>query len=256
MKTYFDESYGDDDHGDKWITLAGIAATDAVWADFDGKWKKMLASRYPVAPYIHMIELMGHDDPFELAVGWDFSKKEKLVDDAIVLLSQMDKAGILMARCSINESARVRLSAERLKVPTDPAFECAKRCVDLTVGTYTLNTVGGPTEPLYVFYDRGEKFLGYLKNNWLSRRSAPGKRKKPHNPWDRFADIQDLDMANHGPLQLADMIAWSHSRSLRDVERPFSNLKVWLQRVCPSVNVEITEETMRRQALALAASLG
>jgi hypothetical protein len=54
MRFYFDGSEGKDDESDDWLTLAGFAACDVFWDDFDKKWKTMLRERYPVAPFIHM----------------------------------------------------------------------------------------------------------------------------------------------------------------------------------------------------------
>jgi hypothetical protein len=64
MKCFWDGSYGESESGDEWITLAGFAAPDAVWAEFDDRWNTMLKERYPIAPYIHMIEMLDGEDPF------------------------------------------------------------------------------------------------------------------------------------------------------------------------------------------------
>jgi len=189
-----------------------------------------------------MIELLDNKDPFESVVGWNLEKKKKLVADAIVLLSQMNKAEFRMARCSINESARVRLAGQGHPVPGDPLRECAKNCLFVTVGAYMMNTHPGDREPLYLFYDRGEKFFGRFKQNWLASRSRHGRRKDPDNWWDQFADIQDLDLPYHAPLQAADMIAWAHSRTLSDKERPFSHVKTWLEKVIPASTLDITRK--------------
>ena len=248
MKTYYDGSIGEDDNGDEWITLAGIAATDSVWADFDIQWSRMLARRYPIAPYIHMVELLGGRDPFEPHVGWDICKKQELIQDAIILLSHMNKAEVKMVWCSINNSARVRLQHEGISVPPDPHYKCALTCLALTAGIYMRNVSVEEREPLYIFYDRGEKFFTEFKHNWLSGRTHPGEKKNFDNWWDRFENVLDLDLPNHFPLQAADMIAWGHSRALSDKERLFSHLKKWLIDFVPSAAVEITEETMRKQA--------
>jgi hypothetical protein len=236
MKVYYDGSEGEDANGDKWITLAGIAATDAVWAEFDKRWSKMLAARYPVAPYIHMIEVMDHEDPFEPHVGWDEGNKRQLIQDAIVVLSQMNKAEFRMAWCSINESERMRMLGEGRDVPPDPYLHCTADCLFLTVGAYIHNVCEReePREPIYVFFDRGEKFLGNFKHNWLRGRTRPGRPINPENGWDYFRDVQELDLPFHYGLQAADMVAWGNSRSLLEKERPFWWLKEWLVKVVPS----------------------
>jgi hypothetical protein len=246
MKAFYDGSFGEDENGDKWITFAGIAATDAAWSEFDRRWSKMLSSRYPIAPYIHMIKVLDDKDPFEPCVGWEYVKKQALIQDAVMLLSQMDKAGFMMAWSSINESARVRLESEGLAgIPKSATLRCASDCFFSTVGSYLLHTPEESQEPLYVLFDRGEAFLGKFKNRYLENRTRPGRPKNPENWFDLFADVQDVDLPYHSGLQAADMVAWAHSRSLSERERPFSWLKELLIRVVPSERVEYTEEVMR-----------
>jgi hypothetical protein len=65
MRFYFDGSEGKDDGIDNWLTLAGFVACDAFWDDFDKKWKTMLLERYPIAPFVHMWQMISGVDPFE-----------------------------------------------------------------------------------------------------------------------------------------------------------------------------------------------
>jgi hypothetical protein len=247
MKAYYDGSIGTDENGDEWITFGAVAGTDEVWARFDEKWDKLLKNRYPIAPYIHMIEVLDDKDPFDSLTGWDECRKKALIDDAIVLLSQMDKAGFRMAWSSINESARRRWEAQGLDVIRDPFGKCAAECAFLTVGSYIRNVPEESREPIYMFYDRGEPFLGRFKDRWLKYRTKPGKPKptNPDNGWDVFADVKDIDLPFHFGLQAADMVAWAHSRSLVEKERPFDYLKKWLLEVVPSSAIEHSEEIVR-----------
>jgi hypothetical protein len=244
MKVYYDGSVGKDDNGDVWITLGAIAATDSVWAEFDTKWSKMLRSRYPVAPYIHMIELLDAEDPFEPQAGWGQDEKLQLVQDAIVLLSQINKSEFVMAWSSINESERLRLHDRGETVPRDPYLFCTTDCLFLTLGGYIANVPDEQKEPICIFYDRGESFLGNFKNNWLQGRTKLGQIPNPGNAWDCFKEVAELDLSNHSGLHVADMVAWSHTRSLSDRERPFSWLKEWLVKVIPSFGIEHTEKTL------------
>ncbi|HEV2462704.1 MAG TPA: DUF3800 domain-containing protein [Acidobacteriaceae bacterium] len=244
MKVYYDGSLAKDEQGEEWITLAGIAGTDEVWAEFDKQWSKMLLSRYPVAPYIHMIELLDGEDPFERAVGWNEDNIRQLVQDAVVLLSHMNKAGFRMARVSIPETTRQRLAGRGVNVPEDPYLHCAVDCAFMTVGIYALNADDDTQESTYVFFDRGEKFLGGFKSNYLCNRTPPGRAKNPENWWDSFADVQDVDLAYHFGLQAADMIAWAHSRALGGKNRPFGWLEEWLEMVVPSFRMEYTEQML------------
>jgi hypothetical protein len=158
----------------------------------------------------------------------------------------MNKAEFHMAWSSVNESARLRLQQEGVRrLPESAYLRCASDCVFLTVGTYLRNVPDEHQEPLYVFYDRGENFLGKFKHNYLANRTRPGRPKNHENWFDSFADVQDVDLPYHSGLQAADMVAWAHSRSLSEKERPFSWLKEWLINVVPSSRSEYTEDVMR-----------
>ena len=241
MKTYFDGSCGNDQNGNSWITFAGIAGTDDLWAKFDLEWSRMLRSRYPIAPYIHMIELLGHEDPFEGQVGWRYENKRQLIQDAVVLLSQMNKAQFIMGWSSIPESLRLRLKQDGKPVPDDPYLQLASDCMYLMVGQYLLHAPEVSQEPIYVFFDRGEKFLGTFKNNWLKYRTPPGKPRNQENWFDTFAEVQEVDLRYHFGLQAADMIAWANSRALMEEERPYWWLKDWLIKCVPSSRLEYDE---------------
>src|SRR5947209_16636915 len=82
MKSYRDGNNGKDSAGDSWITLAGFAGTDSTWREFDNAWATMLKERYPDAPYLHMIELLAGDDPFDRVNGWCEYKVRRLIGDA------------------------------------------------------------------------------------------------------------------------------------------------------------------------------
>lgn len=244
MRAYFDGSVGQDEKGDAWITYARIAATDRAWAEFDEKWSKMLGSRYPIAPYIHMIELLDNEDPFEEHVGWCYERKRQLIQDAVVLLSQMNKAGFVMTWSAMPESERLRLKESGADVAEDPYLHCAADCMFLTVGFYMLNVPVTNQEPIYVFYDRGERFLGNFKSNWLTHRTRPGKFRNPDNWFDSFTDVQDVDLPYHFGLQAADMVAWAHSRALSEKDRPYQWLKEWLVKVVPSQTIDHSRKTL------------
>jgi hypothetical protein len=248
VKCYYDGSYGDDASGDSWITLGGVAATDSTWADFDTEWNRMLSERYPVAPYIHMIELMGHNDPFDY--GWDRTMKRQLISDAIVALSQMDKDEFRWFRFSINENAIGRLLQQGEYAPADPHKMLVLLLAEFMVTPYWINSQvnGGTPENIFLYYDRDEQFMSGIKKEWLARRTRPGRPKNSANVWDRIENILDVDQAFTPPLQVSDMVAWAHNRTLpTDEEREFSDLKELLIKFVPSTNLDVTEEVMRHQ---------
>lgn len=248
MRIFVDGSYGNDAQGDEWITLGGIAAMDKAWYDFEGHWHTMLRNRYPIAPYIHMIELMDGDDPFDSVNGWDEPRLGNLITEGIARLSWMNKDETRMIVCSFNKSARERIIAEGHDL-RDPIVTILNALTQVTILPYLVNCKAREVapEPIYFFFDRNEPFFGLLKRAWLAGRTRPGGQPDPHNPWDHIKDMDERDLANTYALQAADMIAWAHTRTLPGhPPRRFSYLKDWLVKCVPSTRIEIGEKAMRK----------
>ena len=147
-----------------------------------------------------------------------------MISDAIVVLSQMDKNEFRWFRCSINQSAINRLYEQREYVVDDPYKHCGLVLADFMVSPYW-NSCSKP-ENIFLHYDRGERFMGGIEREWLARRTPPGKPRDPVNVWDRIENILPGDQAFMPPLQVADMVAWAHTRTLPSAEdREFSDLK-------------------------------
>jgi hypothetical protein len=249
MRIFVDGSYGKDANGDEWITLGGIAATDNAWSEFEGHWHTMLRNRYPIAPYIHMIELMDGEDPFDSVNGWNEEKLGNLIVEGIARLSWMDKAQSQMIACSFNKSARDRIIAEGHTV-SDPIAALVTTVTQAAIVPYLANCAvhGVTAEPIYFFFDRNEPFFRLLKRAWLNGRTRPGHQADPNNPWDYLRDVDERDLPNTYALQAADMIAWAHTRNLPGhPPRRFSYLKDWLIKCVPSMRGEIDEEAMRKR---------
>src|ERR1700722_12652109 len=56
MNCYFDGSVGD--KLEKWLTLGGLAAPNSTWDFIQQRWAEMLGNREPIAPYVHMTDLI------------------------------------------------------------------------------------------------------------------------------------------------------------------------------------------------------
>ena len=239
MRSYFDGSEGVDDSSSRWLTLAGFVAPDKCWARFYAQWEQMLRDRYPVAPYVHMYELLGRDDPFERKAGWTNEKITQLVVDAIEVLAGTVPRSFHSIVCSIDVSAHDRLQREGMDL-LSPHTICTKWCVRRVVEWIHPSRA----EMIYLFFDRNESFAGPLKDQWLKNRT-PLNRVANNPNWDIIADIQELDMQRHPPLQAADMLAWGKTRSLRDVKRPFRNLLEAIHSYVPSKTIDIGEQMLR-----------
>lgn len=240
MKCYFDGSQGLDDSGAEWLTLAGYMASDVLWSKFDDAWIKILCERYPIAPYIHMSELMGTDDPFETANGWTFEKKNALILDAVSFLSQINKTAYCSFVCRIDLAAHNRLLKEGFTLKR-PAVMCADACISQSFGWYYKNH---KLELAHIFFDRGERFMTEFKAEW--KKMCPNRHAiTVEHFWGMISNVTDLDMRSSPALQAADMLAWAETRGLSAAEKPYKHLSTIFQQCVPSVRIVINEETLR-----------
>src|ERR1700728_1401779 len=107
MNCYFDGSVGG--KSDEWLTLGGLAAPHGIWAAFRGDWIAMLQSRDPVAPYVHMTDVVTGQRPFRRDAGWTDAKKKQLVSDAIDVLGTIPTTHLCAFACGIDHKAHTRL---------------------------------------------------------------------------------------------------------------------------------------------------
>jgi len=128
MNLYFDGSIGGESN--RWMTLAGIIATDEVWGVFESAWTAMLRERYPIAPYVHMTDVVTGNDPFERKNGWSEERIELLVEDAKRVAGAINREDIFTAVFSIDMRACDIVRDEGLHVP-EPSVICAEFCLTI-----------------------------------------------------------------------------------------------------------------------------
>jgi hypothetical protein len=244
MQFFFDGSEGRDDNGNDWLTLAGFVSSNSFWTSFNRQWDRMLKDRYPIAPYVHMWELIHGSDPFERIVGWTQDRVNQLVNDAIGILQGMDKSAFCSFVCTIDVSARSRLISMGSEIP-EPAMICGHWCVGKASQWY-FNRHPNKIDLVHVFFDRNEKFISPLKREWLQKRTPPDRVAKELF-WDLIADIDEVDMSLHPPIQAADMMAWGRSRSLSARDRTQRNLLAMIQFVVPSWSLVLDERRLREK---------
>lgn len=259
MKCYFDGSEGADDAGDKHLTLGGFMANDAFWGSFEAEWREMLRCRYPIAPYLHMTELMSDDDPFERVNGWTIAKQDQLIEDALTLLDRQDKTKFRAIVCTINASARERLCANGAVLGL-PDVICAQTTFGAAHDWY-LDAHPNSLETGFAFYDRNEKFFPHIKSIWTRERTPPRevllKRKVYENPfWDLFENMVEVDMEYHPGIQAADMLAWAHTRALSKQDRRYRHLAEKIRLRTPFTVLPLTEDVLRDKATSKVAAEG
>ncbi|MGO4884623.1 MAG: hypothetical protein ACLP59_27955 [Bryobacteraceae bacterium] len=241
MKCYFDGSVGEDKRADTWVTLAGFAAPDRLWNQFEIAWKKMLYARDPVAPCVHMWKLVHSEDPFERSAGWTAPKVESLVSDAVAEIKGWD--ALRAFSCRVNLSARKRIIKEGYAIE-EPFKLCVEMCLSLSLKWRFRTKV----EKVWLFFDRGEQFKRRITRQWLANRTPLGKISIDPNKrvWDMIADIQELDMESNPPLHAADMVAWATTRDLADKLGELVDLDQYMRGLVPDDHAVIGEEVLRR----------
>jgi hypothetical protein len=181
-------------------------------------------------------------DPFERVVGWTNEKLNQLIFDSINLLQGLDKKAFCSFICSVNTSARSRLVEAGVIIPK-PETICAQWCVRKASDWY-LREHPDKIEPMTIFYDRGEKFFGSIKDTWLKERTPPNRVARKLF-WDLVKNVVDDDMAYSPGIQAADMLAWSRSRGLSETVRDQRDLLKILRNVIPNWNLILDEDDLR-----------
>lgn len=240
MRCYFDGSFGDEENGSQWLTLAGYMANDAIWGDFQKAWDRMLRERYPIAPWLHMSEMLAHEDPFQIVNGWTDEKIERFVFDALNLLQNVDKYKFRSFVYSFDVAARKRLLLEGYDI-AEPSEVCADSCIALAFHWYSDHHT---LEPAYLFFDQNEQFIGPVKRRWKAN-VKPGQRLVLDPFWGLIANITDVDMRLTPPIQAADLLAWSCNRSLYPKERRWQHLYDVMRAVIPQSSGKMGEVEMR-----------
>jgi hypothetical protein len=243
MKCYFDGSNTTDENGDQWAILAGFSGQDGEWAAFEKQWSEMLRARYPIAPYIHMSQILAREDPFERVAGWTDDKILQLVSDALDIVDGMTKRTFGSICCRVNLSARNRIVSEGKSVH-EPMSLCGMMC-----GAIGMARVAHRPQLSFFFFDRGEEFVQPFKREWLLNRTPPGKISIDPNKavWDLIGNIQETDMQNNPPLQAADMIAWAINRELSGKDKLLTDLANRIRAIVSHDNAEIGEQILREK---------
>lgn len=240
LRCYFDGSEGFNER--RILTLAAITATEDTWVDIQVKWEEMLRSRYPVAPYLHMSQMLAAGDPFERVNGWTAERQDDLVWDALKLLNAADKQAMRVFRCSIDLDAHARVLECGIAIP-EPACFCVMVCV-LSLMRYASSSQGNLPQ-VELFFDRGEGFIDIIKSLWIDNRTDPGRPPNPENEWDCILNIIEVDMKRTPQIQMADLAAWAATRQFQHPVKRWSGLSQLCESLIPNGRVFIDEASIR-----------
>jgi hypothetical protein len=214
LKAYYDGS-GKSEPGHEAITLAGIAASEQIWPQFEEAWGQAL-----------------RDLGFRFWHTTDMNRwmTEAAFDAAVVKLLGVIGAfrdapiTTYAATVILDDYNRAETEIPSLKPPE-------ALCVDGCVGRIVI-----PTEedfPILLCFDRGEEFLQQIKPVWL------GRRARFERDWSRqISDILDAEWQQCRPLQAADLLAWSarrYERLKRQPQAPENERQRAMERVIRTV---------------------
>lgn len=206
LKCYYDGSGAPDGV----VTLAGVAAPERLWVEFERQWNDVL-QKHSVRS-LHMTDLMAFHGEFKSWAG-DHERKRSFLRDLWNVLGRFrlddSEAHPLKAySCSVlmQDWNRAKKTIPRLASPQSI-------CVNFCVGSVQLpKECADEKRPLILYFDRNEMFMHKVNRVWLNRRQQPGTLHS------RIRNIIATDAITDYPIQVADMLAWIANRSVRDVE--------------------------------------
>jgi hypothetical protein len=208
LKSYYDRS---GQETDSFMTLAGVAASDDVWAEIETKWWEILNNRSPHPSYLHMVEAAGLRDEFSLKKGWDKAKVDTLLSDLMVYLTTIDKERYCQFSVTINMEHYRNLRAKTYQM--DSAVDlCIQGCVNRIMAWYFFKYQGTDIEASY-FFDRNEPFEPVFHAKWKEETNRDGLTDG-HSIWSHISDVGSACKEKVPGIQIADMLAWGSNRQI------------------------------------------
>jgi hypothetical protein len=202
LRSYFDGSGKSDNRGSNFLVLAGFAAENGLWVDFDNGWRSVL--RDHGAAYLHMAEAIRFAEEYE---GWSRDRVISLVNGMIAFLVAMPGDHQFHGfRCSVDLAAY--RAVRKLKRIPSPERICARWGLSLILN-WRDQWPAFPIDTLDIFFDRNEEFLKHLAKDWND------KRIRGQYPfYELIGTIEPVEMQKTPGVQAADLLAWSTNRLL------------------------------------------
>jgi hypothetical protein len=255
LESYFD---GSKDSGD-WmasrnITLAGFAAEDDVWAEFDRGWEATLAAthRRPKAKYLHMRELNSLEGEFSWRNDWNRTRTHRLIWDLLMYLQTMDKKRFHMFAATLDMQAYRNLAAAGLSLP-DPFRVCNDFSCDVALAWY-VREYPGIIHGAHYFFDPGEPFEDVFRKRCLAEQANILDASGTRESWLLIKTITSiLDSRDKPAMQAADLLAWASNRNLTSKEDRFGYyIHHHMKQIIPCHWAFIGEEMLRNYRPPLA----
>jgi hypothetical protein len=246
LESYFD---GSSDTG-AWrkgdlVTLAGFAADDSVWAEFDAKWRNALKGtrQRPEAPYLHMREATKGKGPFTYKNGWNLKKVGFLVTDLLTYMQTVDKKRFRQFGCTVDLEAYRKLTAQGYLF-NDPVDICNEFCPFSVLAWYHAD-YPGIIHSAHYFFDVDEPFKVPFEERWKSEKGNFLDPTAVREVWSLIKTVTTGDMRDKPALQAADLLAWSSNRTRsKNPDAAFKHLEPIMKQIIPSTWIVFDERTL------------
>ena len=248
LRAYLDSSGKIGSKTSNSITLAGLAANDEMWAEFEKAWDNILGSHNPKANYVHMKEIYRLEKEFDPAKGSDKSSAYGLSNDCLVYMSRLDKTRFHLFYCSVDLVAWRKLRAETYDIP-DPVELCNTFCSEQVL-TWYLRAYPGIVDlssSVKYFFDRDEPFMPAFEARW-NREMNASEISGRVRLWNLIEQVSSVDMRKTPGIQAADIMAWGVNRETfaqdGDEAKYLAHI---IRQVIPSLYVRWDEAKMREK---------
>ena len=240
LKSYFDSSGKVEN---RFITLAGVAASDELWAHVEKRWDAILKARKPAASYFHSVEASHLRKGFSKAKGWDDTKVESLTSDLLVDLSNLNKERHFIFSVSLDMRAYRDLQAKTYQMDS-PAAICTRYCTDEILNWYISKYKGLDVEAAF-YFDQNEPFEAIFKADW-EREIERNRVSGAHSLWSHIVQVGSACQQKTPGIQIADMLAWGVNRVIHGNPR-FSHMAPAINAFLNSHSKMLGEEYLRRE---------
>lgn len=241
MRTYLDSSGKLESN---YLTLAGFAASDELWGEFETQWSEILRNHHPSADYLHMWELSHYEGKFERGKGWNPTTGFELVMKCLKYMNGLDKQRFRMFYCAVDLMAHRKLLKRTYKIPS-PIELCNRYCSETVFSWYLAKHPGvvDPIRSIQYYFDINEYFKGPFEEKWRSE-TKRSRREREWNPWCSIIGIETTQMRCIPGIQAADMIAWGTNREMTQAGGPYSDMAWMMRQLVPFYSKIFDEATM------------
>ena len=192
-------------HDSKFVTLAGVIASDSVWHTFNHEWRTVL-QRYQLSEF-HMTDATSLKRAFSPEFGWSQGKVREVLWDLWAIFGRFRATdrfrfgtNLIGSYCTIPMEDYRKAKAENPYLRSPEAI-----CTQFCVGVIPRDIDSDITHPeISLVFDQNEHFRHPIYRNWERFRNKRGAG------WPKqIKMIEKASSSNTPPLQAADLLAWT-----------------------------------------------